>query len=421
MVKVLVLTVGGSCDPLVNAIKQEKPNFVYFLCSTGPKGSVIVVNGPGKPCKEREVAKPSIASQANLSTDTYEVVEIDDPDDLGACYRACEIVSARIQNRFGDFGNIEIVANYTGGTKTMSAALVLYALDSGWPVKFNVGIRNNLVKVEGGDTPTPIGVEDVLWKRRLETANIMISSYYYAEAQEILESLLRNFPVAGERKRLTMKCKEICRGFNLWDHFKHEDALAVLERFAGDVLDQFLFLKRILGRAKPVTGYETVVDLMLNAERRAAQRRYDDAVARLYRAVEMLAQRRLQKEYGIETGDVDPEKIPQSVREKYKSDEDGKIRIGLRMAYTLLFDLGDEVGRLFMDEENRIIDALKKRNLSILAHGIIPVDEATYESVSRVLVDFLSRTLDLLQCPYDRRLQFPRTMDFCFREKSVNC
>ena len=40
MKTVLVLTVGGSADPVVHAIQQNKNvAFVYFLCSTGPAGS----------------------------------------------------------------------------------------------------------------------------------------------------------------------------------------------------------------------------------------------------------------------------------------------------------------------------------------------------------------------------------------------
>jgi hypothetical protein len=46
-------------------------------------------------------------------------------------------------------------------------------------------------------------------------------------------------------------------------------------------------------------GYEIVEDLLLNAERRAMQDRYDDAVGRLYRALELLVQIRLLQTYDI--------------------------------------------------------------------------------------------------------------------------
>lgn len=413
-VKVLVLTVGGSCDPIVNAIRLEKPDFVYFLCSAGSKGSKITVDGPGRPCKRDGEEKPSIVSQVGLTDDSYEILEIDDPDDMEACYRTCEEVSRNIKERFEKADNLEVIANYTGGTKTMSAALAVYALDSGWPIKLNVGVRSDLVKVKDGDTPTHISVGEIAWRRKLEAVRLMVEGYYYAEAQALLESILGSFALTGEKRKLTLKCKEICRGFNLWDRFDHQGAKGALENYASSVLDQFLFLKSLLGLTKKATGYEKVVDLMLNAERRAYQRRYDDAVARLYRAVELLAQIRLEKDHGIKTGDLDLQKIPEHLRQKYgDADEDGKIRIGLRMAYSLLGDLGDEIGKSFREKEKPIGDALKKRNESILAHGDSPIDESTYNQVSAVLMDFLKKALDFVGCPFDGKLQFPRTMEFC--------
>ena len=51
-------------------------------------------------------------------------------------------------------------------------------------------------------------------------------------------------------------------------------------------------------------------DLWRNAERRAAQGRYDDAVARVYRLLEWSAQWLLRSRCGIDTGDVSPERVP---------------------------------------------------------------------------------------------------------------
>jgi hypothetical protein len=39
MKKILVLSVGGSAEPVINAIKNNDPYFVYFFCSSGQKGS----------------------------------------------------------------------------------------------------------------------------------------------------------------------------------------------------------------------------------------------------------------------------------------------------------------------------------------------------------------------------------------------
>ena len=35
MTKILVITVGGNCEPIVNAVKSDDYDRVFFVCSTG--------------------------------------------------------------------------------------------------------------------------------------------------------------------------------------------------------------------------------------------------------------------------------------------------------------------------------------------------------------------------------------------------
>lgn len=70
--------------------------------------------------------------------------------------------------------------------------------------------------------------------------------------------------------------------------------------------------------------------------------------------------------------------------------EDGTLQLGLHNTYQLLFMLGDGVGSLFMEQESRLLNALKARNLSFLAHGFEPIGEAGYNHVAEVIQGFLS-------------------------------
>ena len=82
MSSVLILTVGGSGEPLVKSIKQSKPDYTIFICSADEKevnavGSEKMVDGAGKPCKTREGEyRESIVVQAGLETEQYEKVFI---------------------------------------------------------------------------------------------------------------------------------------------------------------------------------------------------------------------------------------------------------------------------------------------------------------------------------------------------------
>lgn len=89
----------------------------------------------------------------------------------------------------------------------------------------------------------------------------------------------------------------------------------------------------------------------------------------------MIAQIRLTS-YNIKSSDIDLERIrelgvsEEFIAELEKEREDGKIRIGLVKDYYLLNELGDDLGKYYIENENKIKNLTIKRNNSILAHGL---------------------------------------------------
>jgi len=417
--KVHVLTVGGSCKPIVNAIRITEPDFVYFICSSGSSGSISsksMVDGSGSPCREQEKdgsvrAAPSIIAQLGLEPEKYQIVEIADPDDFEECHEKLSRLKEDIENRFSD-SYPEVIANYTGGTKTMSAALVAFSLSNNWEVQCNVGPRRDLEKVRSGDMPMFVGVSRIRLYQNLQIVASLVEGYHYGEAAEIFEHLIKDFRyVPRDDREKLIKWRSLCLGFSEWDYFHHEQALTYLEPYGSFTGQWLAFLKRLTGaKNSKKPPYEEVEDLLMNAERRAAQKRFDDAVARLYRAVERLAQIRLEFEHEINTSNVDLNRVPESIRGSLISDEDGKVKIGLKQAYEVLAAFENEpIGKLYQNREKKLTNALKKRNFSILAHGNEPINEATYSEVSEEIVSFIEKAFDVLK--YKRRLQqFPKTL-----------
>ncbi|NMG18018.1 TIGR02710 family CRISPR-associated CARF protein [Brasilonema bromeliae] len=158
-------------------------------------------------------------------------------------------------------------------------------------------------------------------------------------------------------------------------------------------------------------GYEIVQDLLRNAERRAAQERSDDAVGRLYRALELLAQIRLLKSYGIRTGDVNPQQLPEYLQDEYekkRSPVKGLIQLSLRSSYELLNQLpNDPIGQFYQESANKIINALEVRNNSLFAHGFQPITSNNYQKVSEVFVNFIQSALTAV-IPPKLQLQPPQ-------------
>ena len=135
-------------------------------------------------------------------------------------------------------------------------------------------------------------------------------------------------------------------------------------------------------------------DLISNARRRAElESKHDDAVARLYRVMEAIAQFKLKSTYGIDSSNVNENVIPVDVREevvsRYRDNKDNKIKLGLYVSYDLLKRLDDPLGKSFFGfYEKEIRGLLDIRNNSILAHGFRSVSQDTYEKLLDVILKF---------------------------------
>jgi len=119
----------------------------------------------------------------------------------------------------------------------------------------------------------------------------------------------------------------------------------------------------------------------------------------------MLVQWRLKEKFGLDTGDIDLSKVPDKEKwYNYKNPRDGKIKLPLYASYELLKSLKDPVG----NEIEHIEGLLSIRNNSILAHGVVPVEEKQskkfFEDTKNILqkhiLEFQS-ILNKLKFPWD--------------------
>jgi hypothetical protein len=404
MKKILVFSVGGSADPIINAIKNHQPDFVYFFCSSGPKGSETIIDSPGDPCGDKRKSRceecgyeynlgnpkgKAIVFQTGLTQKQYEIITIEDPDDLNECYEKLLELAETIKEKYD---NSQVIANYTGGTKTMSVALALVGImTQQWDLSLNIGPRLDLIKVRSGDVPVVIDKWRIFCQNQLDLLGGLLDNYHYGFVTPSISEMLLH-PLDKSIQDKLIEARVICEAFDLWDTFNHREALELLKPYGSRFYPYIINLKRILGMAK-ATGYELVSDLLNNAQRRASQQHYDDAIARLYRAIELFAQIRLEKEYGYKTDELTLEQLPKHLHEEYKGRiRDGKLLLGLRDDYDLLSKLGDPFGKNFKQNEGRIIDAIKRRNSSICGHGTTPLKEDDYVFVNERLKGFIMET-----------------------------
>jgi CRISPR-associated protein (TIGR02710 family) len=382
---VLIVTVGGSHQPIVTAIRELAPDYVCFICTsrdsgTGKPGSDIQVTGKGmvikaKPSDERPTL-PNIPQQLQLQADTFEheVVAADDLDN------AFGVISATITHLRQRFPSARLVADYTGGTKSMSAGMVMAALEEdAVELHLVTGNRADLVKVSDGTQYSAIAISDGIRLHRA-TAPYLAGwkRFAYDEAAAGLESI--SPPKDNLLRGRMFRARDLSRAFAAWDRFDHDEARRHLDNYAPVVardLQQHINTLRCLTGNSPRKEPMQLFDLWRNAERRAAQGRYDDAVARVYRLLEWSAQWLLKSCCGIDSSEVPPDRIPAGMF--LSPGRDGKIQVALFAAWEMVGALTNgPAAEFFRSQRTTLLSHLQMRNHSILAHGFTPINKAEW-------------------------------------------
>lgn len=388
-VKALLISVGGSPEPIIFTINRLRPECLCFFASEGTKASI-----------DQEII-PKIEQSAKR----WDQIVTPDPEDLKKC---CEVLMKDLPGllRRWEVDPSQVVVDYTGGTKTMSAALVLCTIEHSSNYHYVGGQQRS----KGGTGVVISGQERSLYqvnpwdelvvKERREAA-IVFNRARYTQAADLFLSMEQR--VSGSFKPLYKAFASLSLGYANWDAFEHKGAWTKLQEakkalematlFGGPpglkglstvLKDNLNFLEKIV-MGKQEVKPELFLDLLANAQRRAQiEQKYEDAMARLYRALEVLVQGRLFLK-GIRASAVEADQLPVSLRQefsqKYTSEIDGKIKIGLQAGYRLLKEMGDELGLAFEKHWNNLKALLEARNQSILAHGFIPIKPERYHQM----------------------------------------
>lgn len=395
--KTLICTVGGSHQPIIKAIEDSQPDFTLFVCSeddpdTGKPGSYEQIEKRGiflkKDFKDDKPSLPNIPTQAGLSAGSYAVLRVY-ADDLDHAYsEISRCIHPYVQ------ANHVIVADYTGGTKTMSAALCLAALDhDNISLQLVTGSRSNLIKVKDGtEQSQQAQIGRTRFQLKLRQA---LTSWQLFAYDDSLLHLADQKPLHRDDRGTLQAVRNLSTAFSAWDRFDHACALELLDNYMskyGKWLAPYVAQLRLLCVESPKRTPALLLDLWLNAQRRAAQQRFDDATSRAYRLLEWSAQWLLKSQAGIDTSHVAADKIPDSLR--LTPDSQGVYRAALHDAWELAACHCDAAIRVFWDEnQERMKDLLSIRNHSILAHGFAPI---TAEEWQRIAAFIESGLLPLL-------------------------
>jgi CRISPR-associated protein (TIGR02710 family) len=385
--KVLILTVGTTREPLEVALSEHAPEGVVFLASQA----------------SHPVAAELLRDYG--ASFRHHTLLLEDAESLLEAYQKALLALRKAL----EWEAKAIVADLTGGTKPMAAGLTLALTGRGVVFSYVGGERRDpeTGRVLSGherlrlleDPTARFGLRE--WAGFTRAWNALNLGMALSE----LKSLLSR-PLSPSEARFYRAMQGVVEGLMEWDRFRHQEALnrlsahlpvalAVAEAWGhGGKVRVLKGLEALLPHLQSIVEagekptFPLLQDLLANAERRAALGRFDDALARLYRALELAVEADLQERLGFTPKDPKtwPENFPESLRERILKPR-GLMEL-LEAAFDLDLGFGQRgtLAQRLYGEKNRLQALLQKRHGSILAHGTRPVEREDYER----LRDFLA-------------------------------
>lgn len=436
----LILSCGGSPEPLIFCIKNLKPDLTYFLCS---KDTIDIANDIVNDCK--------------LSDNQFALKVVSNHECLEDCFAKSREI---IQELKKDYDNIHV--DFTGGTKPMVSGLVLAAIGEECTYSY-VGTENLEGRDKDGVGVVLDGFEsiknqrdpyDVFAVMEFERGMELFNMYQFEAAKS-------NFIEAGKKlesdelRQIAEFFAYIMDVYDSWDKFnnvynkkpiksafydinhkieENENLRGYLDEnypeFYNQLKMNWRFLELKISR-KGLIQFDDVKyylpDLLNNAYRRIQEGKYDDAVARLYRTIELIAQLGLtnegiikedilsnNKEFKIDLNSIDElddfniKSFVYDLNEYERAVRYGKTHIGIGSdkSFQLLSKFDVDYAKDYLNDK-KIKSNIGSRNGSILAHGLQPISKKKSEKLYSQVLTYAKRVFpELLE--YMDMADFPK-------------
>ena len=401
-IKTLFMTVGTGINPdsdiegykrlakgLYNSIDKISPNYIVFFASEKSKTTIDYV---------KELFEAD--DDEFIEGEDYEIAILEDIDDFNDCFETFEFKVWQLSIVSDE--KHEIIMDYTSGTKTMSAAMACCGMFYSKDLISVIGERKKGFVSEGTEVIKYQNLYKVYDKFSIMRVRNYFNANRFYTASEILENIVDD-SIARE------DLLNLVKAYYAWDNMDFDVAYDYLTKVnmnvfeIAEIKDDVKINLKALGAIvrsphENLKNCYILASLINNSIRRADEYKYDDAIARLYRAFELIAQIRLSS-YSLNSSDVDVDVLREKnvslefIDALEKTRDEGKIKIGLIKDYELLDELGDDLGKYFAENRHSINNITFKRNNSILAHGLDSLNKEDFDQFEE-LVENLARKLD---------------------------
>lgn len=394
-VKALILAFTDAPSLAAYVINRLQPELLCFFVPESAKTQI------------EEAVQPLVQQMPKR----WDWVVTPDPSDVIACHQA---LSRSIHDLFRNWAVQvgEVVVDLTGATPAMAAALA--TVSQPWTSRVI-----SLVDAEGREEGEAIAIGGMTkywlqgnpWDESAVVVRREASDAFNHGSFRAAATLFHTLEarVSGGQKPLYRALGELASGYGLWEQFHYRQAWDKLKTSLKALDMASLWggppgLKALLPLIKANSGFleklvldpadvkeGVVLDLLAHAHRRAhVDHDYERSMVALVRAMEACAQRQLFKQYKIKTWDVQPEQVPDAMRDTcrtcYLDDVDGKYKLPLQSQFRVLAGLGDQMGQAFLRDWPKMKPLFDAANHAVLGHGFEAIKAERVQQLSDVVM-----------------------------------
>ena len=389
--KILIMTLGNTPEILSRNIKSG-----YY------KNIIIILSEESEENINNEIKQEAKKRKVKLE---YEL--INDPDDLEITFKKADEIIKSLTKKGINIEDIEI--NYTGGTKSMSAAICVAGVINGIRKQIYIsGVRGEDSRViTGFEREVPTFSPLIMLSKSFNIIKLLFNDGDFYSAKKYIEYTEKDLGIKRNSDKFLNFLYEISDAYLSWDMMDYETAADKITKIRINLDDIERHLKvnfeEQLGRNKKIINlikkskFLRILDKYASAERYFEKGFYLLTVEMLYSLAEFIADYVLEKEYNLNKQNIDEKKVKEILTDKKidisedyfdtsRSKTDGIIHLPLYHSYDLLSKLGNELGKKFM-EDKEYQNAIKSRN--DLIHSNKTVDKEKAEKFLNVSKKFL--------------------------------
>ena len=453
----LLLTVGDVAG-LPKAISDTKADLVYFIHT---KDSLKTIDDVISTLKQKGIDENDRDLKEYMDSfnenETYFKKKLESHVDLNESFIESRHIIRKLKNE-----GYDVRVDFTGGTKVMGVGLYLAAMSEHCKYFYISGKRQDDIGnvISGFEEIQQLEDPYETFAVREFNRGIQFFNSYQFDASLINFKTAYDVLEDDDLKERAKLFIDIVKMYNSWDKFNNnliedskitkiklnkflkENIIEVIDKsenltsyfnernpeFYEQLKRNLKFLDKKISNKQSENFKDIKVylpDLLNNAQRRIDEGKYDDAVARLYRASELVAQLKLVEYDFINSWElkknlsfyVDKNKINKGVNSKtkrslnnwkYYNNKDTVDTFALKKTYELLSKLNKDDARALSDNFfDNIKEDINERNTSILAHGLKPIDKTLADELYGLVLNHSLKLYSNVE-KYQRFAEFPK-------------